>query len=91
MSAPFGGHPTLGRFVEFAVGLGCAAELKVRTRDDASAYEVLEITSKTGCTVAVPNPDMNERLAPSQVAYFQRRLAIKTPFAATPEQPTESS
>lgn len=31
--------------------------------------------------------DMDERLVPSQVAYLQRRLGIKTPFAATPEQP----
>jgi hypothetical protein len=35
--------------------------------------------------------DMQERLVPSQVAYLQRRLAIKTPFASTPEQPTSAA
>lgn len=92
MAHPFGGHPTLERFVEFATELGCTFEIKVRVRADGSAYRVLEITNtKNGNTVVMANPDMAEYLAPSQVAYFQRRLAIKTPFASTPEAPTEKS
>jgi hypothetical protein len=33
------------------------------------------------------NPDFDEHLAPSMVSYLQRRLGVKSPFPAMPEQP----
>jgi hypothetical protein len=87
---PFGGHPTLERFVEWAKSeAGCTTEIKVRTRQPSGQpYQVLEITNPEGGRVVVVNPEMGEHLAPSTVAYYQRRLAIKSPFAATPEPPS---
>ena len=38
--------------------------------------------------VVLVNPDMDEHMAPSMVSYFQRRLGMKTPFPAEPEQPS---
>jgi hypothetical protein len=89
VSHPFGGHPTLERFVEWAkTSAGCKTEIKVRTRQPSGQpYQVLEITNPAGGRVVVVDPEMGEHLAPSTVAYYQRRLAIKSPFAATPEQP----
>lgn len=85
MSHPFGGHPTLQSFVEWVTDNGCTVEVKVRARKrDGLPYRVLEVTSETS-RVAIVDPNMNERLAPSEIAYLQRRLGIKTPFAATPE------
>jgi hypothetical protein len=51
-------------------------------------YQSLEITAPSGAQVAVVDPDLSEHLAPSQVAYMQRRLGLKSPFPATPEHPT---
>lgn len=87
MSYPFGGHPTLERFIEWACQHGCTLENKVRSRSSGEAYELMIIRNGDGARVVIAKPDMAERLAPSQVAYLQRRLAIKTPFASTPEPP----
>ena len=35
------------------------------------------------------NPNMDEHLTPSMVSYLQRRLGMKTPFPAEPDQATE--
>jgi hypothetical protein len=82
---PFGGHPTLGDLVEWVKQNKCKSEMKVRTNNAGRAFTSLEIFGPTGGSVAIANPDLNERLAPSQVAHIQRRLAIKLPYASTPE------
>jgi hypothetical protein len=82
---PFGGHPTLSRFVEFAKEQGCEAKLYYRTAKSGRAYQVLRIDNPDGCWVIVANPDFTEHLPPSSVAYLERRLNIKTHFASTPE------
>src|SRR3954466_5325867 len=88
MAFPFGGHPTLGRFVEWARENGCRSEIKLRTHTETGRpYRALEIFSPQGGRSVIVDPDMEEHLAPSTVAYLQRRLGIKSPFPATPEQP----
>jgi hypothetical protein len=88
VAVPFGGHPTLERFVEWAVSLGCKASIKVRRHSQTGRpYEVLEIVGPGGGSVAVTQPDPTEFLAPSQVAYLQRRIGLRSPFPATPEPP----
>jgi hypothetical protein len=88
MAVPFGGHPPLERFVEWAKGVGCKVEIKVRTHAvHGRPYKSLEITGPGGAQVAIANPNMAEHLAPSMVAYLQRRIGLRSPFPATPEQP----
>jgi hypothetical protein len=87
MAVPWGGHPTIDRFVEWAKENSCTAETKVRTDATGRAFTSLEITGPHGSRVAMVVTEMTERLVPSQVAHLQRRLGIKTPFAATPEPP----
>jgi len=85
---PFGGHPTLARFLEWATENGCTAEIKNRSHAQTGRpYTALEITRPGGGRAVVPNPDFNEHLAPSMVTYLQRRLGVKSPFPAMPEQP----
>jgi hypothetical protein len=85
MSFPFGGHPTLGRFVETAQEQGCTATLKTRARPDGRPYQTLVIENSHGGFVVIAEPDMDERLVPSTVSYYQRRLGISTAFAAEPD------
>lgn len=88
MAAPFGGHPKLERLVAWLTSAGgCKATLTVRNHAiTGQPYQSLEITSPTGSRAVLVNPDMNEHLSPSMVSYFQRRLGMKTPFPAEPEQ-----
>jgi hypothetical protein len=88
MPVPFGGHPTLEQFLEWARQNGCRAEVKVRAHSiSGQPYEVLEITGPQGGSAVMANPDLQERLAPSQVAHLHRRLGVKSSFAAIPEPP----
>jgi hypothetical protein len=91
-AVPFGGHPTLGQFLEWATQNGCTADYKVRGHSvSGQPYKVLEIIGPKGGRVVMAAPDLRERLAPSQVAYMHRRLGLKSSFAATPEPPDPSS
>jgi hypothetical protein len=91
MAAPFGGHPKLSRVVEWLKSAGCKADIKVRNHAiTGQPYRSLEITSPAGSRAVLVNPDMDEHLAPSMVSYLQRRLGMKTPFPAEPEQPSDA-
>ncbi len=91
MAFPFGGHPTLERFLEWAKENGCKAQIRTRVHSvTGQPFQSLEITALSGAQVAIVDPDLNEHLAPSQVAYMHRRLGMKSPFPATPEQPKPS-
>lgn len=86
MAFPFGGHPPLQRFLEWAEEAGCTVEIKIRNHAQSGRpYESLEITGPTGGNVVLVNPDHGEHLAPSMVSYLQRRLGVKSPFPETPE------
>lgn len=88
MAVPFGGHPTLPDIIDWARANGCAVETKVRTHAiTGQPYESVEISNPKGGSVVLADPGDGERLEPSMVAYIQRRLGLRTPFAATPEQP----
>jgi hypothetical protein len=90
MAYPFGGHPTLHRFVEAAEAQGCSASIYSRTASSGQAYNVLRIDNPvSGCGVLIVNPDFSEHLSPSTVTYYQRRLGIKTSFAAQPGSPSD--
>jgi hypothetical protein len=45
------------------------------------------MTGPKGGRAVLVDPDLNEHLAPSMVSYLQRRLGVKSPFPAAPEQP----
>lgn len=90
MAHPFGGHPTLDRFVAFAKEQGCKAELFANTTADGRAYSVLRLENPSGSWVSIVNPELTEYLAPSTVTYYQRRLGIKSHFGAMPEQSTDN-
>jgi hypothetical protein len=59
MSFPFGGHPKLQQFLEFAAEHGCTAKLVTRTSRTGQAYQVLEIRRSTLGRVILADPNMN--------------------------------
>jgi hypothetical protein len=86
MSFPFGGHPTLQQFVEFAGQNGCSITVSADTAPSGKVYQTLRINRDTGAGVIIVDPDFRGFLAPSTVTYYQRRLGIRAPFAVSPEQ-----
>ena len=62
--------------------------MDVRETRIGRAYTALVIRGPGGASLTIANPELTERLSPSVVTNYQRRLGIKTSFASDPEQPT---
>ena len=84
MSFPFGPHPTVEQFIEFAQSVGCAVSTAFQ-QEDGPPIQVIEISNPNNGRVCIVDMDLKERLAPSMVTYFQRRLGIKSGFPSAPE------
>lgn len=82
MSAPFGNHPTLGQYLGWACGAGCSTKHGV-TVGYQSVVRVLSPDGSRHLSIVGLNHD--ERLAPTTVARFDRRLGLKSPFSSLPE------
>jgi len=69
---PFGGHPTLARYMKWALDVGVTSH----TLPGA----VLFVNNKTGRHAILDMNDQSERLTASIVAYLDRRLGVDSPF-----------
>lgn len=85
MAGPFGGHPTLQRYLNWL----CEQGFQYKT-----GY--VELETMTISLVSVQDADgnlvfnigdvpMEEHLAPSQVAYFDGVFGVSSPFAKPPK------
>ena len=86
MSAPFGGHPTLGEYLDWAYRF---AECTVQT-GFINGRPCKKIVAPSGRWVTIVDKHERERLAPTTVDYFDRRLGIKSPFASLPSAPYQN-
>lgn len=71
MSTPFGGHPTLGKYMAWASNEGMLCQ--------TGPLSVI-IKNPNGGHVIIPHAKQAEHLAPSTVAYYDRRLGVDSPF-----------
>ena len=85
MAYPFGGHPTLEMFIEYAKGNGCIVTSIGRISKNGVPYTALVIENTQGGYLTIADPDMSERLTPHMISQYQRRLGLKTPFPSAPE------
>ncbi|HHY49947.1 MAG TPA: hypothetical protein GYA10_09390 [Alphaproteobacteria bacterium] len=79
MADPFGGHPTLGRFMAWANqehGFKC----RTGTAPDRSGkqHPVVRIFKDDGPSVVVVGIEQDEHLSPTQVGNLERRLGVKS-------------
>jgi hypothetical protein len=86
MAYPFGGHPKLKDILDWLSANGCTVSQLVKQSKSGKPINVIVVENNGVGFATIPNPKLDQRLEPSMVAYYQRRLAIKTPYAATPEQ-----
>jgi len=78
MAYPFGGHPTLKQYLLWARQAGC----EYRT-----APSHIRLFSPDEQRSVAINMGMDERLTPTMVDYFDRRLGLESPFP-TPSKAT---
>ena len=81
---PFGGHPTLARYIAWARTEGCEAQSGLIQDPDGGMVEYTKITAPNGKWVIEVGTTANERLAPTTVGRLDRRLGLKSPFASMP-------
>ena len=74
---PFGNHPTFGQFLARARQLGCRAQSGLVSSPSGEMLTAMKITNPgNGQSVAIVEPDMDERLVASTIGYYERRLGI---------------
>jgi hypothetical protein len=80
MSTPFGGHPTFLQYLNWTILVGCTTKHGVAYTDDGGATRLLLIEAPNGNWMAVVGMADSERLLPTTIARFDRRLGIASPF-----------
>ena len=76
MAAPFGGYPTLGKYLAWASSVGCECQSGYLNTDTMH-----RIKAPNGKSVVIARADQREILNPSYVGYLDRRLGLDSPFA----------
>lgn len=81
MSNPFGGHPTFSQYLQWAKDEeGCTIKTGVRTMPSGNMVPLTIISHPNGNHVIEPGTSQTDYLVPTQIAYFDRRLGITSPF-----------
>lgn len=90
MTSPFGGHPTLAQYVAWARSEGCTTKSGYTEAVGSGPQSILLIEAPdTGRYLPIVGMSESEYLAPTEVARFDRRLGLQSPyFALDPEHPT---
>lgn len=81
---PFGGHPTLGQYLVWARQEGCTVQSGVGSDLDGRPHTLTKIETPTGRHVIIVGAQ-TERLVPTMVSYLNRRLGLKAPWFALPD------
>ena len=79
MSFPFAQAPTLIDYIGWCNQQGCTTK-SAYDREDGTMITVQVLESRSGRHVVISGIAMNERLLRSQVANFDRRLGLESPF-----------
>lgn len=87
MAHPFGGHPTFQEYLNWLRGKGFNYKTGYIKSPSGKNMFAIWIESPKGETLlSVPGIELDERLAPSMIEKFDRRLEVQSPFATRPRQ-----
>ena len=79
---PFGGHPTLGSYLAWAAQTaGCTVQTGYKLSKEGTTLSLTRVTAPNGKHVIVVDYAQDEYLVPTFVAYLDRRLGLKSPWA----------
>ena len=82
---PFGGHPTLYEYCQWAIREGCKVTSAVATDPDGRPTTVTIIEAPDGRKAAEIDTQMDDRLVPTTITRLDRRLGLKSSFVKLPE------
>lgn len=81
MAAPFGGHPTLGAYINWAHGKGCEAKSGYVDDGEGGMMVTRTIYAPDGVRYApIVGFNDNDRLPPTMVRFLDDRLGLESPF-----------
>ena len=86
MSFPFSEQPRLNEYLRNAEKLGCTVRSGVTTDPDGRPCSAIYVLAPNGKHVVIVDMLESERLAPATVAYYDRRLDMKSVYPS-PEIP----
>lgn len=81
MAFPFGGHPTFGTYLQWAVEQGCKVQTGVDTQH---SVRVTKIIAPSGKWVVEAGTLPNDYLTPTVVGRLDRRLGLISPWFGAP-------
>ena len=79
MAYPFGQAPTLLEYIGWCNQQGCTTHSAI-DNEDGKMITVQRLEARSGRHLIISGIAMTERLLPSQVANFDRRLGLDSPF-----------
>jgi hypothetical protein len=83
MAAPFGGHPKLAHYLAWAHDQQrCEVRSLVVVDQDGASYTAIRVKAPSGRHVIVVGIEQDEHLLPTQIAYFDRRLGLQSPWTS---------
>jgi hypothetical protein len=82
-AAPFGGHPTLAEYAEWARQQGCIIEQGLNIKG-GRAISVTKIVAPSGKWVIEVGTQHDDYLVPTTVNRLDRRLGLRSPFPSMP-------
>ena len=81
---PFGGHPTLGQYLDWAIKEGCTVDYGYAADDEGRPHRVIKITAPSKRWVFEVGTLDSEFLVPTTIWRLDRRLGLKSPWVALP-------
>ena len=81
MAHPFGGHPTLSQYLDWAKGAGCVITAGV---DSQTSIPLFKIVAPNGRYAFVTGVEPNEYLMATTVGSLDRRLGLLSPWFGLP-------
>lgn len=85
MAGPFGGHPTLQRYLDWLRGQGFQYKTGYVELEEMTIPLVSVQDADGNDVFNIGDVPMEEHLAPSQVAYFDSIFGVNSPFAKPPK------
>ena len=87
MATPFGGHPTLQKYLNWLLEQGFSYKTGYYATSSSNGGKILptvRIEKDGQPMLVIVGVRMDDRLAPSEVERFDRRLEVASPFPKTP-------
>lgn len=85
MAYPFGGHPNLAKYLDWAREQGFSAQSGYAQDSSGKSHPVTKIKKDGGPSVIVSGISQKEFLTPTSIGNLDRRLGIKSPFFSLDE------